>query len=106
MNATNTGLVFVDHDGHKMPCGCGCYGPTAVYRTVWDRLCQQLFGAMPPGIDSGDQLPDIEIWKDGVALTDDSYPFTFTVTSYDDSVPKKDDVIEYKGRYYIIGEVQ
>ena len=46
----------------------GCCQSRTVFRSVWDRLCQQLFGAIPPGMDSVDQLPDVEIWSNGVAL--------------------------------------
>ena len=75
-----------------------------VFRSVWDRLCQQLFGATPPGMDSEDQLPDIEIWKDGVVMTKDTYPYSFSVTS-SDGTPKPGDVVLYKGKYYVIGAV-
>ena len=77
-----------------------------VFRSVWDRLCQQLFDATPPGMDSEEQLPDIEIWKDGVVLVDDTYPYTFKVTSDGESSPKPSDVVLYKGKYYVIGEVE
>ena len=105
MSATNTSIAYVERDG-KIPCRCQCAsGEVNTFRSVWDRLCRQLFGAMPPGIDSEIQLPDIDIWKDGIALIDDSYPYTFVVASDDEEVPKKDDVIEYKGKFYVIGEV-
>ena len=77
-----------------------------VFRSVWDRLCQQLFGATPPGMDSEDQLPDINIWKDGVVLVKDTYPYSFRVmTESGEVIPKPADVILYKGKYYVIGEV-
>ena len=101
MNATKSDLVFVGNHGN---CACSC--TPQVFRSVWDRLCRQLFGAMPPDMASEDQLPDIDIWKDGVALQDDSYPYTFVVTTDGESTPKHADVIEYKGKYFVIGEVQ
>ena len=88
--------------------GCCCKGgnPPTYYRSVWDRLCQQLFGAIPPGMDTEDILPDIEIWKDGVTLQgDENGEYSFTITTSDGSTPKPDDVILYKGKYYIVGEV-
>lgn len=106
MKATHSSLVFVDRDG-AIPCPCKCPGGSQeVFRTVWDRLCRQLFEAMPVGMDPGDQLPDIDIWKDGVFLVDDSYPYTFIVASDGENVPKRNDVIEYKGKFYVIGGVQ
>jgi len=108
MKAINSDLVFV---GNGVSKGCCCGGGGAgdqlvVFRSVWDRLCRQLFGAIPPGMDTDDQLPDVDIWKDGVAMVDDSYPYTFTVASDGEEIPKKADVIEYKGKYYVIGAVE
>ena len=108
MKAINSDLVFVGN-GVSNGCCCGDGGAVdqlVVFRSVWDRLCRQLFGAIPPGMDTDDQLPDIDIWKDGVALVDDSYPFTFVVASDGEETPKKADVIEYKGKYYVIGAVE
>lgn len=102
MNATKSDLVFVDRNG--VHCTCAC--TPEVFRSVWDRLCRQLFGAMPPDMDSEDQLPDIDIWRGGVAMVDDSYPYTFVVASDGEAVPKQADVIEYKGKYYVIGGVK
>lgn len=51
-------------------------------------------------------MPDVDLWKDGIAMVDDSYPYTFVVTTDGESAPKHADVIEYKGKYYVIGEVQ
>lgn len=76
-----------------------------VFRSVWDRLVQQLFGATPLGIDSEDQLPDIRIWKDGVTLVDDSYPYTFRVMTPTGEQPRPQDVVLYKGKYFVIGAV-
>ena len=77
-----------------------------VFRSVWDRLCQQLFGHMPIGMNSEEQLPDIEIWKDGVVMTKDTYPYSFLVMAEDGEViPKPADVVLYKGKYYVIGAV-
>ncbi len=104
MKATCSDLMYVERGG-VMPRPCQCSGPTDTFRSVWDRLCRQLFGAMPPGIDPENQLPDIDIWKDGVALLNDSYPYTFAVATDGESIPKPDDVIEYKGMFYVIGQV-
>ena len=105
MKATHSSIAYVERDG-KMPSPCQCpSGPVDTFHSVWDRLCRQLFGAMPPGIDSEIQLPDIDIWKDGVALIDDSYPYTFAVATDGESIPKPDDVIEYKGMFYVVGQV-
>ena len=115
MQAVHSGLTYVECDGlipcppcscqapAPPPCPCPC--PVDTFHSVWDRLCRQLFGAMPPGIDPEDQLPDIDIWKDGIALVGDTYPYTFVVATDGEEAPKKDDVIEYKGRFYVIGEV-
>lgn len=78
-----------------------------MFRSVWDRLCRQLFEAMPPEMDPKEQLPDIDVWRDGVSLVDDdSYPLVFAVASDGIAVPKKDDIIEYKGKFFVIGEVE
>lgn len=107
MSATHSDLIFVGNGGGGQ-CGCGCsqIATPIVFRSVWDRLCRQLFEAMPPDMASEDQLPDIDIWKDGVALADDSYPYTFVVASDGTEAPKQGDVIEYKNRYYIVGGVK
>ena len=88
--------------------GCCCNGgtPPVIYRSVWDRLCQQLFGQIPPGMDSENILPDIKIWKDGVTMqSDEEGNYTFTVTTDDGTTPKPDDVILYKDKFYVIGVV-
>ena len=88
--------------------GCRCNGgtPPMVFRSVWDRLCQQIFGAIPPGMDTENQLPDIEIWDESVVLvSENNGEFTFTVTTSSGKVPKPTDVISYKGKFYVIGEV-
>ena len=103
MSAINSDLVFV---GNKFGSSCGCVCSASVFRSVWDRLCRQLFGATPPDIDSETQLPDIDIWKDGVAMKNDSYPYTFVVASDGEAVPKPMDIVEYKGRFYVIGTVE
>lgn len=82
-----------------------CCHPT-IYRSVWDRLCQQLFGAMPLGMDTSQILPNIELWKDGVVRIDsDPDVYSFEVTTDDGESPKPTDIIMFKGKYYIIGEV-
>ena len=107
MSAVHSDLAFVGRPGGNPGCGCNpCQGGTVVFRSVWDRLCQQLFGAIPIGMDSEDQLPDIEIWKDGVVMTKDTYPYSFRVmTESGEEIPKPADVVLYKGKYYVIGEV-
>ena len=105
MPAVHSDIAFVGRPGGNPGCGCNpCQGGAMVFRSVWDRLCQQLFGAIPIGMNSEDQLPSIEIWKDGVVMTKDTYPYSFRVTSAD-GTPKPGDVVYYKGMYYIIGEV-
>ena len=84
----------------------GCCRSRMVFRSVWDRLCQQLFGAIPPGMDTEDILPDITIWQEGVILQEEEGgEFSFTVTTSEGEAPKPQDVILYKGKYYIVGEV-
>ena len=106
-HAVHSDLSFVQRPGQGNGCGCNsnCANGVIIFRSVWDRLVQQLFGATPPAIDSEDQLPDIEIWAEGVVLTDDTNPYTFTVLSGDGEAPKPGDVILYKGKYFIIGAV-
>lgn len=106
MSAVHSDVAFVGRPGGAHDCGCcnPCRGGAMVFRSVWDRLCQQLFGALPTGMNAEDQLPDIQIWKDGVVMTKDTYPYSFRVTS-SDGTPKPGDVVLYKGMYYVIGEV-
>jgi len=108
MSAVHSDLLFVQNGNGGQGCGCGCNGKgqTMVFRSVWDRLCQQLFGAIPPGMNTDDILPDITIWQNGVVLQDEEGgEFSFTVTTSDGEAPKPQDVILYKGKYYIVGEV-
>jgi len=106
MIAVNTGITYVGSTGQATGCSCPCPGSVEVFRSVWDRLCQQLFGATPPSIDTEDVLPDIDIWKGGVVMVDDgNYPYTFVVMCEGSDTPKPSDVIQYKGKFYIIGEV-
>ena len=108
-HAVCSDLAFVGNGGN---IGCGC-NPTCtpgcsatVFRSVWDRLCQQLFGAIPPGMDTEDILPDITIWDKGVVLVaDENGNYDFTINSVS-GTPKAGDVILYKGKFYIIGEVE
>lgn len=79
--------------------------PPGVYRSVWDRLVDQLFGLLPVGMNAEEQIPDIDIWKDSVVLVSDEYPYTFNVLTDDEDLPKPGDAILYKGKYYIIGAV-
>lgn len=94
MKAVDTGLDFVTQPS------CCC--PSGIYQTVWDRLLQQMFGRIPPGMDTETILPSIRIWKDFVQKIDDT---TFSVLDDGVNVPQPADVILYKGQYYIIGEV-
>lgn len=106
MSAVHSDLAFVGRPGgHGCGCNNGCHGGAMVFRSVWDRLVQQLFGATPPGMDNEDALPDIDIWKDGIVLQGGDNPYTFTVISDEDKAPKPTDVILYKGKYYVIGAV-
>lgn len=106
MSAVHSDLAFVGRPVDK-GCGCnnGCQGGAMVFRSVWDRLVQQLFGATPPGMDNEYTLPDINIWKGGVVMTEDENPYSFVVMSEADDAPKPADVIFYKGKYYVIGAV-
>lgn len=79
--------------------------PRGVYKSVWDRLCEQLFGAIPIGMNAEENLPNIDIWRNSVSLLSDTEPYSFTIVSEDTDTPKPGDIIEYKGRYFIIGEV-
>ena len=97
--AVCTDMAYAQGGG---PCGCK---DRMVFRSVWDRLCQQLFGAIPVGMNTEDQLPDIEIFDSGVALSgEEDGEFSFTVTTSGEA-PRPYDVISYKGQFYIIGEV-
>lgn len=80
--------------------------PSGVYKSVWDRLVEQLFGAMPVGMNGELQIPDVDVWKDGVARLNESEPFSFTVMTDEDDAPKPGDAVLYKGKYYIIGAVE
>lgn len=79
--------------------------PPGFYRSVWDRLCEQLFGAMPIGMNGFEQIPNVEIWKDGVVKTSDTEPYSFTIITDSTDDPKAGDMVLYKGVYYVIGEV-
>lgn len=108
MSAVHSDIAFVGRPGGA---GCGCHndcrGGAMVFRSVWDRLCQQLFGAIPQGMNTDDILPDITIWQYGVAEQgDENGIFTFTITTSGEETPKASDVILYKGKYYVIGEVE
>lgn len=106
--AVSTGLDFVEYpgNGNKCGCDCGCNGKPVIYRSLWDRLCQQMFGPFPPAVDTDNVLPDVTIWEDGVELVskaDGSYSFNVTTTG--GTSPKPFDAILYEGEFYIIGEV-
>ena len=84
----------------------------AVYRSEKDVLCRRLFGAIPPGMDSERQLPNIEIWEDDVILDgitsagNELEEYSFTIAEDETTDPKHSDVIFYNGRFYVIGEVK
>lgn len=94
MAAIKSDLAFVN------PC-CG-----GAYKSVWDRLSAQLFGAMPVGMNGEEGIPDIDIWKDGVTMLSDTEPFSFSVITDDSDTPKAGDIVLYKGKYYVIGAVE
>lgn len=80
--------------------------PPNVYRSVWDRLVKEIFGPMPIGMNGELQIPNIDVWEDGVERLNDSEPYSFTVTTEEgEDAPLPGDAILYKGVYYIIGEV-
>ena len=112
-NAISSEIAFVEGGGccpsqsPTPPPAPGCCPDkkgALVYRSVWDRLCQQLFGATPPDIDTEQVLPDVDVWKTGVILVEDTIPATFTIVTDDTDYPKAGDVIEYKGCFYVIGK--
>lgn len=99
--------VVPDEYGNPHECRCG----DTVLNTDLDRLVRLLFGALPMGMTPESQIPNIEIWKEGVEMDggdrmDDEHPYTFTIEE-DESEPnpKKADFILYKGRFYAIGDV-
>lgn len=96
MEAIHTDLAFIDPS---------CCTPR-MFRSVWERLCRQLFGAIPLDMDAGAQLPNIDIWKDSVVRQNDTEPYTFLVTTDEADSPKAADIIFYKGKYYVIGNVE
>lgn len=52
-----------------------------IFRSVWDRLAAQLFGKMPVDINGEAQIPNVDIWKDGVVRLTDTDPYSFTLVS-------------------------
>lgn len=93
--AVCTGLAFVNHHCHP-----------GFFRSVWDRLCRQLFGPIPPGMDTETILPNVQIWEGGIVKLTDTEPFSFSVASDGEEVPHAYDIIQYKGQYYVIGAVE
>ena len=81
-----------------------CKSPV-VYHSAWELLNARLFDAMPAGLLAQNNLPDVETWKDGIVPDNDTEPYSFTIITSEEDGPKKDDVILYKGKYYIIGAV-
>lgn len=110
MKAVSSEITPVEPDEYGRPCKCNC--GQAVFVSDLDRLCKLLFGALPLGVKSEHQIPNIEIWNDGVEMEggyrmDDDNPYTFTIEEDgEDPNPKKADVIYYKGRFYVIGDVK
>ena len=82
----------------------GC--PPAVYRSLWDLLCKQLFDSFQIGLDTESTFPNVNIWKDGVALVSKDDTYTFIVADDAKEAPQASDIILYKGKYYIIGSVE
>lgn len=107
MSAIHSDLTFVVRVGNMGGCGCApvCPGAVHVFRSVWNRLVQQLFGQIPVGMNAEEQLPNIRIWRDEVVMVDDSYPYKFKVLSDEGDSPAPCDVVLYKGKYYVIGKV-
>lgn len=95
MGAINVDLAFV-----KKQC------PPGIYKSVWDRLVEQIFGAMPVGMNGELQIPNVDIWSNGVSLVSSEDPYSFTVMTDETYTPKPGDVVLYKGVYYIIGNVE
>lgn len=81
------------------------FNPPGVYHSVWELLNARLFDAMPPGLLRENNLPNVDIWDDGIVRINDTEPYTFTIVTGESDAPKKDDIILYKGKYYIIGAV-
>ena len=96
--AVASGYEPVDKSGR-----CGCC--SSYYRSVWDRLCQQLFGYIPAGMDTEDILRGLVIWTDGVERVGDGLPATFRVTATGQRTPLATDIIYYKEAFYNIGAV-
>lgn len=98
-------ISYIDY-GNRGGCCCKGGTPPTIYRSVWDRLVQQMFGPIPLGMDSEDVFPSITIWeKDVTLLSDEDGVYSFSVKTSDGTSPKPDDVILYKGKYYVVGEV-
>lgn len=87
--------------GFVEPCN-----PPGIYRSVWELLNARLLGKMPRELLMENNLPDIDIWKDNVVRVNDTEPFAFTIVTSEEDAPKKDDIILYKGKYYVIGAVE
>ncbi len=96
--AVTPGYETVDKSGR-----CGCC--SSYYRSVWDRLCQQLFGYIPAGMDTEEILRGLVIWKDGVERVGDGLPATFRVTATGERKPLATDIIYYREVFYNIGGV-
>ena len=89
-----------------------CRCTPAVYHSDADLLCRKLFGEIPVGINAECQLPDVEIFKDGVSTEDEIkidgelHEYTFTIETESGREPRKSDVVMYDGRFYVIGKVE
>ena len=108
--AVNEQLAFVNPGFSpcapcQPPCAPPC--PPSVYRSLWELLCQQLFGFIPPGMDPEDHFPSVKIWTCGIEkVSEDNGVFSFTIEAPEEvDRPKAGDVLFYKGVTYIIGDV-
>ena len=83
--------------------------PPALYKSLWDLLCNQLFGPTPVVIDTSSTFPDIQIWwhQGTITMTETERPYTFTIEfeSAPTRTPEGSDVILYEGKYYVIRAV-
>lgn len=83
--------------------------PPALYKSLWDLLCNQLFGPTPVVIDTSATFPDIQIWwhQGTITMTETERPYTFTIEfeSAPSRTPEGSDVILYEGKYYVIRSV-
>ena len=81
--------------------------PPALYKSLWDLLCNQLFGPTPVVIDTSATFPDITIWwhQGEITMTQTERPYVFTIEfeSAPSVSPRSSDVLFYQGKFYVIG---